>query len=116
MKKILLFLVLLPLFLFVVSPSHADYSPNFTATNVVFNLSTYHLEFDYSGAPFTDSQIFSFDLRNVNADTTGLWWRSTNGTTITCSNNHCSGNLTGLVNPSYPSPYPTGSQQMVLPG
>jgi hypothetical protein len=114
MKKILLFLVLLPLFLFVVSPSHADYSPNFTATNVVFNLSTYHLEFDYSGAPFTDNQIFSFDLRNVNADTTGLWWRSTSGTTITCSNNHCSGNLTGLVNPSYPSPYPTGSQQMVL--
>jgi len=114
MKKILLFLVLLPLFLFVVSPSHADYSPNFTATNVVFNLSTYHLEFDYSGAPFTDSQIFSFDLRNVNADTTGLWWRSSSGTTITCSNNHCSGNLTGLVNPSYPSPYPTGSQQMVL--
>ncbi|HYZ59822.1 MAG TPA: PKD domain-containing protein [Nitrososphaeraceae archaeon] len=104
----------LPLLLFVVSPAQADYSPNFTATNVVFNLSNYHLEFDYSGAPFTDSQIFSFDLRNVNADTTGLWWRSTSGTTITCSNNHCSGNLTGIVNPSYPSPYPTASQQMVL--
>jgi hypothetical protein len=114
LKGLLTFFSCALLFFYFSGSASADYSPNFTASNIQFNPATQHLEFDYSGAPFTDSQIYSFDLRNIDADTTGMWWKSSNGTTITCSNNHCAGDLTGIVNGSYPSPYPTASQQMVL--
>src|SRR6266571_7970402 len=107
-KKAPVFIIAIIAFLSFPLLAHANEPQGFTASNITFDLSTYHLEFDYSGAPFTDNQIYSFDLRNIDADTTGLWWRSSSGTPITCSNNHCSGNLNGqYVNYSYPSPYPT---------
>ena len=120
--RLLLSLVLvLGVSLFVsISNGLANYSPDFTVSNVQFNPATNHLEFDFSGAPFTDSQIFSFDLRNSDADTTHLWWRTTGGSTVVCSGNHCDGFLTSGGhdgqgrNASYPYPYPLESQEMVI--